>query len=91
LGQLATAMDDVLVIEDVHNIGPDYDRTLMAWWTNFDRAWPSLRARYGDHFYRMWKFYLMTSAAQFRARALNLYQIGATATGAPQPPTIRTT
>jgi hypothetical protein len=39
----------------------------------------------------MWKFYLMTSAAQFRARALNLYQISATAAGVPQPPTIRTT
>ncbi len=91
LGQLATAMDEILVVEDVHNIGPDYDRTLMAWWTNFDRAWPNLCARYGAHFYRMWKFYLMTSAAQFRARALNLYQITATTTGTPQPSTARAT
>ncbi|HEX7505944.1 MAG TPA: class I SAM-dependent methyltransferase, partial [Polyangia bacterium] len=68
---------------------PDYDRTLMAWWTNFESAWPSLRARYGDPFYRMWKFYLMTSAAQFRARALNLFQIAATAIGAAQPTTVR--
>ena len=89
LGQLATAMDDILVVEDVHNIGPDYDRTLMAWWTNFERAWPGLRARYGDAFYRMWKFYLLSSAAQFRARALNLFQIVATATGTPQPSTVR--
>jgi cyclopropane-fatty-acyl-phospholipid synthase len=89
LGELATAMNDLLVVEDVQNIGPDYDRTLMAWWTNFDRAWPVLRARYGDSFYRMWKFYLMTSAAQFRARALNLYQISATAIGTPQLPTVR--
>jgi cyclopropane-fatty-acyl-phospholipid synthase len=48
-----------------------------------------LRERYGDHFYRMWKFYLLTSAAEFRARDLNLFQIVATATGMPQPPTIR--
>jgi len=89
LGQLTSAMDEILVIEDVHNIGPDYDRTLMAWWNNFDQAWPSLRARYGDSFYRMWKFYLMTSAAQFRARALNLFQIAATTIGTPQPPTVR--
>jgi cyclopropane-fatty-acyl-phospholipid synthase len=89
LGQLTSAMDEILVIEDVHNIGPDYDRTLMAWWENFDRAWPSLRARYGDSFYRMWKFYLMTSAAQFRARALNLFQIAATPIGTPQPRTVR--
>ncbi len=38
LGQLATAMDDLLVIEDVHNIGEHYDRTLMAWWNNFERG-----------------------------------------------------
>lgn len=89
LGQLTSAMDDILVIEDVHNIGPHYDRTLMAWWENFDRAWPALRARYGEHFYRMWKFYLMTSAAQFRARALNLFQIAATTIGAAQPKGVR--
>jgi cyclopropane-fatty-acyl-phospholipid synthase len=89
LGQLAAAMDGILVVEDVHNIGPDYDRTLMAWWANFEQAWPSLRAQYGDHFYRMWKFYLMTSAAQFRARALNLFQIAATATGTKRPPSVR--
>jgi len=89
LGQLTSAMDELLVIEDVHNIGPDYDRTLMAWWENFDRSWPSLRARYGDAFYRMWRFYLMTSAAQFRARALNLFQIATTTLGTPQPATVR--
>ena len=89
LGQLTTAMHDLLVIEDIHNIGPDYDRTLMAWWTNFDQAWSSLRDKYGARFYRTWKFYLMTSAAQFRARALNLFQIVATACGTKQPPTAR--
>jgi cyclopropane-fatty-acyl-phospholipid synthase len=89
LGQLTTAMHDLLVVEDVHNIGPDYDRTLMAWWANFEQAWSSLREKYGARFYRMWKFYLMTSAAQFRARALNLFQIVATAVGTKQPPSAR--
>ena len=89
LGQLTSAMDDILDIEDDHNIGPDYDRTLMAWWTNFEKAWPRLRPHYGDHFYRMWKFYLMTSAAQFRARALNLFQIATTTVGTAQPPSVR--
>jgi cyclopropane-fatty-acyl-phospholipid synthase len=91
LGQLATAMDEILVPEDVQNIGPHYDRTLMVWWSNFERAWPSLRDRYGDHFYRMWKFYLLTSAAEFRTRDLNLFQIVATPRGMAQPPTIRAT
>jgi len=89
LGQLATAMEGILTPEDVQNIGPHYDRTLMAWWANFDEAWPRLRARYGDRFYRAWRYYLMTSAAYFRARENNLYQIVATPVGAAQPPAAR--
>lgn len=89
LGQLATAMDDLFVPEDVQNIGEHYDRTLMAWWQNFEKGWPRLQAKYGDVFYRMWKFYLMTSAAEFRTRALSLIQIVATANGTPQPAYVR--
>jgi cyclopropane-fatty-acyl-phospholipid synthase len=75
IAQLGEAMEGHWVVEDWHNFGPDYDRTLMAWWENFDRAWPSLRARYGDRFYRMWKFYLLGSAGSFRARKLQLWQV----------------
>jgi cyclopropane-fatty-acyl-phospholipid synthase len=89
LGQLVTSMEEVLVPEDVQNIGPHYDRTLMAWWQNFDAAWPTLKARYGDRFYRMWRYYLLVSAAYFRAREHNLYQIVATPKGASPPPTAR--
>ena len=89
LGQLATAMEEILVPEDVQNIGPHYDRTLMAWWDNFEAAWPRLRGKYGDAFYRMWKFYLLISAAYFRTRQHNLYQIVATPAGEPQPPYVR--
>jgi len=85
LGQLATAMEDVLVPEDVQNIGPHYDRTLMAWWARFDAAWPRLKERYGDRFYRMWKYCLLVSAAEFRVRQHNLIQIVATASGSAQP------
>ena len=89
IGQLTTAMEEILVPEDIQNIGPHYDRTLMAWWANFDAAWPRLRARYGDPFYRAWKYYLLTSAGYFRSRTHNLYQIVATPLGAPQPPAAR--
>ncbi len=74
LAQLGKAMEGLWVVEDWHNFGPDYDKTLLAWWDNFNRAWPSLRAKYGDRFYRMWKFYLMGSAGRFRARKLQLWQ-----------------
>ena len=89
LGQLTAAMEGSLVVEDVHNLGPHYDRTLMAWWNKFDLAWPDLRHRYGDAFYRMWKYYLLSSAGSFRARELNLYQIVATPEGTAQPAGIR--
>jgi cyclopropane-fatty-acyl-phospholipid synthase len=73
--QLATACEGRFVIEDWHNFGADYDRTLMAWFARFDRAWPALRARYGERFYRMWKCYLLTSAGAFRARELQVWQL----------------
>ena len=75
IAQLGKAMERRWVVEDWHNFGPDYDKTLLAWWSNFDRAWPKLRDKYGDRFYRMWKFYLLGCAGRFRARRLQLWQI----------------
>jgi cyclopropane-fatty-acyl-phospholipid synthase len=85
LARLATAMEGILIPEDVHNIGEDYDRTLMAWWHNFDAAWPTLRARYGDTFYRRWKYYLLSCAGAFRARSQQLFQIVMTRPGTSAP------
>jgi len=85
LAQITDAMEGLFVPEDVHNIGPNYDRTLMAWFANFDRAWPRLRPRYGDRFQRMWQYYLLSCAGAFRARFMQLYQIVMTRAGAPQP------
>jgi cyclopropane-fatty-acyl-phospholipid synthase len=73
--QIASACEPVLVIRDWHEFGADYDRTLMAWWRNFDRAWPTLQARYGPRFYRMWKYYLHVCAGAFRAGSTRLWQI----------------
>jgi cyclopropane-fatty-acyl-phospholipid synthase len=75
IAQLASAMEGIWVMEDWHNFGPDYDRTLLAWWENFDRAWPALREKYGERFYRMWRFYLLGVAGRFRTRKLQLWQI----------------
>jgi cyclopropane-fatty-acyl-phospholipid synthase len=73
--QLTSAWEGLWVAEDWHNFGPDYDRTLLAWWENFERAWPALSDTYSHRFYRMWKYYLMASAGSFRARKLQLWQI----------------
>ncbi|HQG45722.1 MAG TPA: class I SAM-dependent methyltransferase, partial [bacterium] len=85
MAQLAKAMEGLFVIEDLHNFGPDYDKTLLAWYQNFERAWPQLRDKYGERFYRMWRFYLLGSAGGFRARNQQLWQIVMTRPGTPQP------
>jgi cyclopropane-fatty-acyl-phospholipid synthase len=73
--QLTAALEGRFLIEDWHNFGPDYDRTLMAWWDNFNTGWPRLRQRYDVRFYRMWKYYLLSCAAFFRARQGQLWQL----------------
>ena len=75
--QLAEAKEGLLVLEDWHNFGPDYDRTLMAWDENFRAAWPELSrgGRFDERFYRLWRYYLLSCAGGFRARALNLWQL----------------
>jgi cyclopropane-fatty-acyl-phospholipid synthase len=78
-------MEQIFVLEDVHNIGEHYAPTLMAWYERFRDAWPRLRDHYDERFYRMWSYYLLSSAASFRARYLQLYQIVMTQTGTPQP------
>ena len=88
VAQLGKAMEGLFVFEDLHNFGPDYDRTLMAWFENFDRAWPELRDKYGERFYRMWKFYLLSAAGGFRSRSNQLFQIVMTRPGRARPPRI---
>lgn len=73
--EVSSAVEGRFLIEDWHNFGQDYDRTLMAWWENFDNAWPQLEAKYGLRFYRMWKYYLMSCAGFFRSRQGQLWQL----------------
>lgn len=61
-------------LEDWHNFGPDYDRTLMAWAQRVDAAWPELSDRYDERFQRLWMFYLYSCAAFFRSRQGQLWQ-----------------
>ncbi len=73
--QISAAIEKIFVIEDLHNFGSYYDPTLISWFNNFDRNWDSLKKRYDDRFYRMWKYYLLSSAGTFRARCLQVWQI----------------
>lgn len=85
LAQLGAATEGLFVLEDLHNIGPDYERTLLAWWENFDRAYPDLKHRYDERFYRMWRFYLLAAAGAARARDAQLFQLVLTRPGRAQP------
>lgn len=73
--EVAAAAEGSLLVEDWHNIGPDYDRTLLAWWENFQRAWPRLESKYGRRFQRMWKYYLLCCAGYFRSRQGQVWQV----------------
>jgi cyclopropane-fatty-acyl-phospholipid synthase len=75
LARLTRAAEGVFIVEDIKNIGPNYDPTLLAWEENFRRAWPRFADRYGERFRRMWRFYLLSCAGAFRARSLNVFSI----------------
>lgn len=74
IAQIGEAIEDHFVCEDFHNFGADYDKTLMAWFENFDHHWPTLAEQYDQNFYRMWKYYLLSCAGAFRARDIQLWQ-----------------
>lgn len=73
--QLGKASENLFVMEDWHNIGIHYDKTLTAWFANFDHNWPKLKDKYNDTFYRMWKYYLLSMAGSFRSRSIQVWQI----------------
>lgn len=74
MAQIADAAEDYFIIEDVQNFGAYYDKTLMAWHNNFVNSWDELKADYDDTFYRLWNYYLLSCAGDFRARSNQLWQ-----------------
>lgn len=73
--QIAESVENIFVMEDWHNFGSDYDKTLLVWFANFKKNWPLLKGKYDERFFRMWKYYLLTCAGTFRARENQLWQI----------------
>lgn len=92
ISQLETAMQGLMNVEDLHNIGFDYARTLTCWFENFDRWWTAEDDRAAaienfsgdpDVFYRMWKYYLLSMAASFSVRQLSVWQMVMSKHGVP--------
>lgn len=89
IAQLSSSLEGKMNIEDVHNFGPDYDLTLMAWCENFEKNWHKISDQYNDRFYRMWRYYLLSCAGAFRSRDLNLLQFSLTKNGCELPLHVR--
>ncbi|MBP9841098.1 MAG: cyclopropane fatty acyl phospholipid synthase [Simkaniaceae bacterium] len=75
ISQIGNSIEGLFVMEDWHNFGSDYDKTLMAWFANFNKGWSKIQASYPPPFYRMWKYYLLSCAGGFRARTIQLWQV----------------
>jgi len=83
LAQIGKAIEGLFAVVDLHNIGPHYDRTLVAWHANFIANWPQPRSHAEERFYRMWRYYLLCCAGTFRARASHVWQIVLSPRGVP--------
>jgi cyclopropane-fatty-acyl-phospholipid synthase len=82
---LTKAAEGLFVLEDWHNFGTHYDRTLMAWHANFVENWEKIsrNPKYDQRFFRMWSYYLLSCAGAFRARKNQLWQIVCSKKGVP--------
>ncbi|MEM7778157.1 MAG: cyclopropane fatty acyl phospholipid synthase [Pseudomonadota bacterium] len=80
--QLSEAAERLFILQDVQNIGVHYTPTLRAWHENFEAYWSS-DDRTEDRpqvwgscevFYRMWRYYLLCCAAEFRTGGSQVWQ-----------------
>ncbi|MDC9592037.1 cyclopropane fatty acyl phospholipid synthase [Xenorhabdus sp. IM139775] len=73
--KIAKATNGKFVMEDWHNFGADYDRTLIAWYERFTASWHEIEHNYSPRFKRMFSYYLNACAGAFRARDIQLWQV----------------
>jgi cyclopropane-fatty-acyl-phospholipid synthase len=83
MAQVGKAIDGLWSVVDVHNIGPHYDKTLCAWYENFEKKWTRRNTPDEVRFYRLWKYYLLCCAGGFRAKVLQVWQFVLSPTGVP--------
>lgn len=74
LKQIMTATEGLFKVEDLQNIGVHYEKTLLAWYDNLVTNWGSFSKKYSDRFFRMWEFYFLSCAGNFKARGIQLWQ-----------------
>ncbi|MCX6727866.1 MAG: cyclopropane fatty acyl phospholipid synthase [Candidatus Saccharibacteria bacterium] len=80
---LTKATAGLLRVKQWESFGTDYDKTLLAWDSNFKKNWSKISKLANDHgellydeqFYRMWRYYLLCCAATFRVGRNDVAQI----------------
>lgn len=75
IAQIGNSTEKLFVMEDWQNFGAYYDKTLLTWYQNFKTHWEELKPHFDERFYRMWEYYLLSSAGCFRCRSIQLWQI----------------
>ena len=72
---IAKAVTGRYIMEDWHNFGADYDKTLMAWHQHFEDGYAEGAFKCSERVRRMYRYYLLSCAGAFRARDIQLWQI----------------
>ncbi|MGL5052637.1 MAG: cyclopropane fatty acyl phospholipid synthase [Cetobacterium sp.] len=72
---IGKSIESTFFMEDWHDFGQDYDKTLMCWHENFIKNWDKIKDEYDEKFKRVWEYYLLSCAGAFRAKDLGLWQI----------------
>jgi len=80
---LTKALEGRFVLEDWHNFGADYDKTLLAWHENFQRGCETKAFACDERTRRMFSYYLLSCAGASRARSLQLWQLVLSPEGVP--------
>lgn len=62
-------------ITDVESLRRHYVKTLLHWYNNFNQQQDLVREMFDERFVRMWRLYLVASAANFNIGGIDLHQI----------------
>jgi len=73
--QITKAYEGIFRLEDWHNFGMHYNKTLLAWYKNFNKNWDKIKDNYDEQFRRMWNYYLLSFAGSFKSHNSQLWQI----------------
>jgi cyclopropane-fatty-acyl-phospholipid synthase len=73
LESITKEFSDKWYLEDLHNFGISYSKTLRNWRKNIGN-WKGLE-KYDNKFRRMWDYYLYGCAAAFQTRCAQLWQL----------------